>query len=194
MEGRLGVKVTALSGESVLLVNIITHILQDLAQILTAGHRRCSFFWALRCTTHRHLVSWDTPTARHILQGKEVITHRAVPYVLQARGRQPARWACRRWPPWWCPGWTAGRTASAEWSSPAVQHSAPWFASSQTRRQRLQEKKALELVMRKEILLNSILVLSRSCFGSDLISTISERFACFFKKKRLRLIKNKVIE
>lgn len=44
MEGRLGVKVTALSGESVLLVNIITHILQYLAQILTAGHRHCSFF------------------------------------------------------------------------------------------------------------------------------------------------------
>lgn len=37
--------------------------------------------------------------------------------------------------------------------------------------------------MRKEILLNSILVLSISCFGSDLISTISEGFACFQKEE-----------
>lgn len=38
MECGLGVKVAALPCESVLLVNIITNILQDLAQVLTAGH------------------------------------------------------------------------------------------------------------------------------------------------------------
>lgn len=51
MECRLGIKVAALPGESVLLVNIITNILQYLAQVLTTRHRCCTFFWTLSCAT-----------------------------------------------------------------------------------------------------------------------------------------------
>lgn len=51
MECRLGVKVAALPGESVLLVNIITNVLQYLAQVLASRHRCCTFLWALSCAT-----------------------------------------------------------------------------------------------------------------------------------------------
>lgn len=52
MECRLGVKVAALPGESVLLVNVVTNILQYLAQVLTTRHRWRTFFWTLSCATH----------------------------------------------------------------------------------------------------------------------------------------------
>lgn len=51
MKCRLGVKVAALPGESVLLVNIVANILQYLAQVLTTRHRCCTFLWALSCAT-----------------------------------------------------------------------------------------------------------------------------------------------
>lgn len=52
MEGRLGVKIAALSGESVLLVDVITDVLQYLAQVLTTRDGCCTLFSALRCITH----------------------------------------------------------------------------------------------------------------------------------------------
>lgn len=54
MECRLGVKVTALPGETVLLVNIVTNILQYLAQVLTTRNSCCTLFWALSCITDMH--------------------------------------------------------------------------------------------------------------------------------------------
>lgn len=54
MEGRLGVKVAALPSKSVLMVNIITNILQDLAQVLTPRHCHCTFLWTLSYTTYTH--------------------------------------------------------------------------------------------------------------------------------------------
>lgn len=51
MESRLGVKVTALSGESVLLIDIVSHILQYLTQVLTTRHHSCTFICTLSYTT-----------------------------------------------------------------------------------------------------------------------------------------------
>lgn len=57
MERRLGVKVTALTGESVLLVDVITNILQYLAQVLSTRYCCCTFFWALSCAINTYTVS-----------------------------------------------------------------------------------------------------------------------------------------
>ena len=56
MKRGLGVKVAALPGESVLLVNVIANVLQYLAQVCSAGHRRCTLFWTLSCYKNTHLA------------------------------------------------------------------------------------------------------------------------------------------
>lgn len=59
MESRLGVKITALTGESVLLIDIISHILQYLTQVLTARHRSCTFFCTLSYTIDKDTLSTE---------------------------------------------------------------------------------------------------------------------------------------
>lgn len=49
VEGRLRVKVTALSSESVLLVHVVPDVLKDLGQVLAPGYHHCTLLWALRC-------------------------------------------------------------------------------------------------------------------------------------------------
>lgn len=48
MESGLRVEVTSLSGESVLLVNVVAYILEDLTQVLPPGHRHRTLLWTLR--------------------------------------------------------------------------------------------------------------------------------------------------
>lgn len=60
MECRLGVKVAALAGEAVLLVNVIANILQYLAQVLPTRYCGCTFLLALSYVAHKQ-TDYDMP-------------------------------------------------------------------------------------------------------------------------------------
>lgn len=84
MERRLRVKVTALSGESVLLVNFITNILQYLAQILTTRHCCCcAIIWPLSwsmlikhtlvCNIQLFPLKWCCIVKRIMFSSKQIL-------------------------------------------------------------------------------------------------------------------------